>query len=38
MSERVVVPGLAREEQTDSEEPQAHRGAGFGFLRPMEGR
>jgi nitrate reductase / nitrite oxidoreductase, beta subunit len=39
MSERVVVPGLGREDQTDTAtEPQAHRGAGFGFLRPMEGR
>ncbi|MGE5047960.1 MAG: nitrate reductase subunit beta [Deltaproteobacteria bacterium] len=38
MSERVVVPSLSREDQTDPGEPQAHRGAGFGFLRPMEGR
>jgi nitrate reductase beta subunit len=39
MSERIVLPGLGREEQVDtSAEPQPHRGAGFGFLRPMEGR
>jgi nitrate reductase beta subunit len=39
MSERIVIPGLRREDQTDtSAEPQPHRGAGFGFLRPMEGR
>jgi hypothetical protein len=34
-----VVPSLGREDQTDpATEPQSHRGAGFGFLRPMEGR
>ncbi|MGZ6142570.1 MAG: 4Fe-4S dicluster domain-containing protein [Myxococcales bacterium] len=38
MSERIVVPPLAREEQTDPDEPQAHHGAGFGFLRSLEGR
>ena len=39
MSERIVVPGLGRESETHTEiEPQPHRGAGFGFLRPMEGR
>ncbi|HTO98301.1 MAG TPA: nitrate reductase subunit beta [Myxococcales bacterium] len=39
MSERIVVPALGREEQIDGgEEPQPHRGAGFGFLRPLEGR
>jgi nitrate reductase beta subunit len=39
MSERIVLPGLGREEQVNtSAEPQPHRGAGFGFLRPMEGR
>ena len=39
MSERIVVPPLGREDQTDTNaEPQPHRGAGFGFLRPMEGR
>ena len=38
LAERVVVPPLAREEETDPDEPQAHHAAGFGFLRPMEGR
>ncbi len=39
MSERIVVPGLGRESETDTDlEPQPHRGAGFGFLRPLEGR
>ena len=38
MSERVVVPPLAREEQTSASEPQAHHAAGFGFLRSLEGR
>ncbi|HUJ28005.1 MAG TPA: nitrate reductase subunit beta [Myxococcales bacterium] len=38
LQERVVLPALQREEQTRADEPQPHRGAGFGFLRPMEGR
>ena len=39
MSERIAIPGLGREDQsTTGAEPQPHRGAGFGFLRPMEGR
>ena len=38
LQERVVVPTSHREEQTSPKEPQQHRGAGFGFVRPLEGR
>ncbi len=37
--ERIAVPGLAREQQTEGgAEPQVQYGAGFGFLRRPEGR
>jgi nitrate reductase beta subunit len=39
MSERIVVPGLGREAQTEPpREPQSQFGAGFGYLRPPPGR
>ncbi len=39
MPERVVIPGLAREEQTEpTADPQRQYAAGFGFLRPPVGR
>jgi nitrate reductase beta subunit len=39
MAERVVVPGLAREGQTEpQEEPQTQYASTFGFLRPFTGR
>jgi nitrate reductase beta subunit len=39
MSERIVVPGLGREAQTEpAREPQSQFGAGFGYLRPPPGR
>ena len=39
LSERVVVPGLAREGQTEpNEEPQRQNAAGLGFLTTLGGR
>ncbi len=38
LSERVVLPGLGREEQTCSTEPQPHHGDGFAFSRPLGAR
>jgi nitrate reductase beta subunit len=39
MAERVVIPPLGREDQTEPcVEPQRHYASGFGFLRPPGGR